>query len=95
MKSVAEANVGDTLYDPAQAKVEVFPGFERMTPTVYAGLFPVDQEDFNALENALERLRLNDPSVTVTPDKSTALGLGWKLGFLGTLHMEVKVFLHR
>ena len=90
MKTVREAAVGETLFDPSQQdKVVPFPGFSAIQPTVYSGLFPVNSSDYDDLRMAVERLCLNDPSVVITPDSSTALGLGWRVGFLGVLHMEV------
>uniref|UniRef100_A0A7E4W0Y8 Translation factor GUF1 homolog, mitochondrial n=1 Tax=Panagrellus redivivus TaxID=6233 RepID=A0A7E4W0Y8_PANRE len=90
MKTVQEAAVGETLFDPAEkATVKCFPGFTAIKPTVYSGLFPVETAMYEDLKQAVERLSLNDPSVTVSPDSSPALGLGWKIGFLGMLHMEV------
>ncbi|CAD5219521.1 unnamed protein product [Bursaphelenchus xylophilus] len=91
MKTVKEAAVGETLYDAQLEKsnVQPFPGFKTMKPTVYAGLYPVEQADYEDLKQALERLALNDPSVEISPDSSIALGLGFKVGFLGMLHMEV------
>uniref|UniRef100_A0AC34Q8S5 Translation factor GUF1 homolog, mitochondrial n=1 Tax=Panagrolaimus sp. JU765 TaxID=591449 RepID=A0AC34Q8S5_9BILA len=90
MKTVREASVGETLFDPSEKdKVKPFPGFSVIQPTVYAGLFPVNVSDYEDLKLAVERLCLNDSSVVVTPDSSSALGLGWRVGFLGMLHMEV------
>uniref|UniRef100_A0A0K0F0K2 Translation factor GUF1 homolog, mitochondrial n=1 Tax=Strongyloides venezuelensis TaxID=75913 RepID=A0A0K0F0K2_STRVS len=90
MKTVKEASVGETLFDPASSEcienVEVFKSFK---PTVYAGLYPVETSNYETLKLAVERLSLNDPSVVITSDTSPALGLGWKVGFLGILHMEV------
>ncbi|KAE9556216.1 hypothetical protein FO519_000555 [Halicephalobus sp. NKZ332] len=90
MKTVREAAVGETLFDPVeQDKVVPFPGFSAIQPTVYSGLFPVNSAQYEDLRMAVERLCLNDPSVVITPDSSSALGLGWRVGFLGVLHMEV------
>ncbi|KHJ97052.1 GTP-binding protein LepA [Oesophagostomum dentatum] len=90
MKTVKEASVGETLYAAENsAAVEPFPGFKPIKPTVYAGLFPVETSEYEGLKQAVERLSLNDPSVVIMPDSSPALGLGWKVGFLGVLHMEV------
>ncbi|WKY02198.1 hypothetical protein Q1695_015871 [Nippostrongylus brasiliensis] len=90
MKGVAEAAVGETLYAPGcEDSVQPFPGFKPIKPTVYAGLFPVETSEYEDLKQAVERLSLNDPSVVIIPDSSPALGLGWKMGFLGVLHMEV------
>ncbi|KAK6745874.1 hypothetical protein RB195_012157 [Necator americanus] len=90
MKTVKEATVGETLFAAEKLdSVEPFPGFKPIKPTVYAGLFPVETSEYDGLKQAVERLSLNDPSVVVMPDSSPALGLGWKVGFLGVLHMEV------
>jgi elongation factor 4 len=90
MKTVKEASVGETLFEPSKRDIIVpFAAFTAIKPTVYAGLFPVETSEYDDLKEAVERLSLNDPSVTVTPDSSPALGLGWKIGFLGMLHMEV------
>ncbi|XP_062332559.1 translation factor Guf1, mitochondrial [Osmerus eperlanus] len=88
MKEVKEAQIGDTLYSLKQP-VEALPGFKPAKPMVFAGMYPVDQSDYSALRSAVEKLTLNDSSVTVKRDSSLALGAGWRLGFLGLLHMEV------
>ncbi|XP_056190042.1 translation factor GUF1, mitochondrial isoform X2 [Falco biarmicus] len=88
MKEVTEAQIGDTLFLYKQP-VEPLPGFKTAKPMVFAGMYPVDQTEYNNLRSALERLTLNDSSVTVHRDSSLALGAGWRLGFLGLLHMEV------
>ncbi|EGD77805.1 GTP-binding protein lepA [Salpingoeca rosetta] len=88
MRQRAEARVGDTFYHKGAA-VEALPGFKPAKPMVFAGLFPIEQMDYEPLSSALERLTLNDPAVTIHRDVSPALGPGWRLGFLGFLHMEV------
>nr|XP_025949449.1 translation factor GUF1, mitochondrial isoform X2 [Dromaius novaehollandiae] len=88
MKEVTEAQIGDTLFMHKQP-VEPLPGFKSAKPMVFAGMYPVDQSEYNNLKSALERLTLNDSSVSVHRDSSPALGAGWRLGFLGLLHMEV------
>ncbi len=88
MKSVKEARVGDTIYH-AKKPVEAFPGFKPAKPMVFAGLYPVDSEDFESFQEAIEKLTLNDASVTFEKTTSTALGLGFRCGFLGLLHMDV------
>uniref|UniRef100_A0A8D3APM3 GTP binding elongation factor GUF1 n=1 Tax=Scophthalmus maximus TaxID=52904 RepID=A0A8D3APM3_SCOMX len=88
MKDVKEAQIGDTLYLQEQP-VEALPGFKPAKPMVFAGMYPMDQSDYPGLRSAIERLTLNDSSVTVQRDSSLALGAGWRLGFLGLLHMEV------
>uniref|UniRef100_A0A8C7NSI4 GTP binding elongation factor GUF1 n=1 Tax=Oncorhynchus mykiss TaxID=8022 RepID=A0A8C7NSI4_ONCMY len=88
MKEVKEAQIGDTLYHQKHL-VEALPGFKPAKAMVFAGMYPMDQSDYSALRSAVEKLTLNDSSVTVQRDSSLALGAGWRLGFLGLLHMEV------
>lgn len=88
MKTVKEARVGDTLFH-YKNPVEPFPGFKPAKPVVFAGLFPVDSDQFEQLHEAIEKLTLNDASVTVEKKSSAALGLGFRCGFLGLLHMDV------
>ncbi|MBN3310267.1 GUF1 factor, partial [Amia calva] len=88
MKEVKEAQIGDTLF-LHKHPVEPLPGFKPAKPMVFAGMYPVDQSDYSSLRSAVEKLTLNDSSVTVHRDSSPALGAGWRLGFLGLLHMEV------
>ncbi|XP_075705716.1 translation factor GUF1, mitochondrial [Rhinoderma darwinii] len=88
MKDVQEAQIGDTLHLLKQP-VEPLTGFKPAKPMVFAGMFPVDQSEYNNLKSALEKLTLNDSSVSVSRDSSAALGAGWRLGFLGLLHLEV------
>ena len=89
IKDVHGAPVGDTLTlasDPATAPL---PGFQEMQPRVFAGLFPVNAEDYPALREALEKLRLNDAALRFEPESSEAMGFGFRCGFLGMLHMEI------
>lgn len=88
MKEVKEAQIGDTLYLHKQP-VEALPGFKPAKAMVFAGMYPMDQSEYTALRSAVEKLTLNDSSVSVQKDSSLALGAGWRLGFLGLLHMEV------
>ncbi|KAL1917543.1 uncharacterized protein VTP21DRAFT_3936 [Calcarisporiella thermophila] len=88
MKVATEAHIGDTFYHIKQP-VEPLPGFEPAKSMVFAGIFPVDTNDFTKLEESIEKLTLNDASVSVQKETSNALGQGWRLGFLGTLHMDV------
>ncbi|KAJ8372877.1 hypothetical protein AAFF_G00276160 [Aldrovandia affinis] len=88
MKEVKEAQIGDTLFHQKHP-VEALPGFKPAKAMVFAGMYPVDQSDYTSLRSAVEKLTLNDSSVTVQRDSSPALGAGWRLGFLGLLHMEV------
>ena len=89
IKDILGAPVGDTLtlqYNPAS---EVLPGFKKVKPQVYAGLFPVSSDDYEAFRDALSKLSLNDASLFYEPETSTALGFGFRCGFLGLLHMEI------
>ena len=89
IRDVPGARVGDTLTaagDPAPAPL---PGFQEMQPRVFAGLFPVDAQDYPALREALEKLRLNDAALRFEPESSEAMGFGFRCGFLGMLHMEI------
>jgi len=90
IKDIHGAPVGDTLV-PAQGgdQVPALPGFQKAHPQVYAGLFPVDSDDFEAFRVALEKLTLNDASLFYEPETSDALGFGFRCGFLGLLHMEI------
>lgn len=88
MKDVKEAQIGDTLFNQKQP-VDALPGFKPARAMVFAGVYPLDQSEFPALRSAIERLTLNDSSVSVQRDSSLSLGAGWRLGFLGLLHMEV------
>ena len=88
IKEISGAPVGDTLKH-ARSDVASLPGFERIKPQVYAGLFPVNSNDFRALRTALEKLCLNDASLQFEAENSDALGFGFRCGFLGMLHMEI------
>lgn len=88
MKTVQEARVGDTLFH-VKKTVQPFPGFKPAKPMVFAGIFPVDASEFDDVNDAIQKLTLNDASVTVEKKTSPALGLGFRCGFLGLLHMDV------
>lgn len=88
MKTVKEARVGDTIYH-VKYPVKPFPGFKPAKPMVFAGLFPIDSTEFDMLRDAVEKLTLNDASVSIEKKSSPALGLGFRCGFLGLLHMDV------
>ncbi len=88
MKSVKEARVGDTISHKKEL-VTPFPGFKPAKPMVFAGLYPIDTEDFDQLKDAIDKLTLNDASVSIEKKTSAALGLGFRCGFLGLLHMDV------
>ncbi|EKX46254.1 hypothetical protein GUITHDRAFT_157755 [Guillardia theta CCMP2712] len=87
MKSPAEARVGDTVC--SDASVEALKGFQPPVPMVFAGIYPIDASDFDALNKAISKLLLNDTSVSIFKESSNALGLGFRCGFLGLLHMDV------
>jgi elongation factor 4 len=88
MRNVREAKIGDTLYLRGK-KVAILPGFREAKPMVFAGLFPVDNEEYESLRDAIEKLSLNDASISVEKESSAALGFGFRCGFLGLLHMDV------
>jgi GTP-binding protein LepA len=89
LKNVAQAKVGDTVTLAGQPRVEPLPGYREPRPMVYAGLYPIDGDDFPDLRDALDRLRLNDAALVYEPESSAALGFGFRCGFLGLLHMEI------
>ena len=89
VKDVRETRVGDTVTWASKGAEKPLEGFEEVMPMVYSGLFPVSQEDFPTLRESLEKLQLNDASLTWEPETSVALGFGFRCGFLGLLHMEI------
>ncbi len=89
IKDIAHARVGDTITDAERPTNAPLPGFKTVKPMVFAGLFPVDAADYQDLKDALGKLVLNDASVTYEPETSSALGFGFRTGFLGLLHMEI------
>ena len=89
IKSVHDTKVGDTVTDAKRPATAPLPGFEDVKPMVFAGIFPTDSDQYNDLRDALEKLHLNDAAFHFEPDNSEALGLGFRCGFLGLLHMEV------
>jgi GTP-binding protein LepA len=89
IKDIHGAPVGDTIVLAKEPDVEALPGFARVKPQVFAGLFPVNSEDFESFREALEKLTLNDASLFYEPESSDALGFGFRCGFLGMLHMEI------
>ncbi len=89
IKEILGAPVGDTLTLSATPDVAVLPGFQRVKPQVYAGLFPVSSDDFEDFREALQKLTLNDAALQYEPESSEALGFGFRIGFLGMLHMEI------
>jgi len=89
IKTVSDAQIGDTITDAARPTAEPFPGFKEMKSMVFAGLYPVEGSEYPELRDALEKLRLNDASFHFEPETSAALGFGFRCGFLGLLHMEI------
>ncbi|PYQ15727.1 MAG: elongation factor 4 [Acidobacteria bacterium] len=89
IKKVSDVAIGDTLTDDRRPAPEPLPGFKEVKPMVFAGLYPVDADQYAELRDALEKLRLNDSSFFYEPETSAALGFGFRCGFLGLLHMEI------
>ncbi len=89
IKTVSDAQIGDTITDHANPAVEPLPGFEPLKAMVFAGLYPVESHEHGLLRDALEKLRLNDSAFTFEPENSAALGFGFRCGFLGLLHLEI------
>lgn len=89
IKEIFGAPVGDTITMISGTAADALPGFKRSQPRVFAGLYPVSSDDYEKLREALQKLRLNDASLEFEPETSTALGFGFRCGFLGTLHMEI------
>nr|WP_298142437.1 translation elongation factor 4 [uncultured Pseudomonas sp.] len=89
IKDIHGAPVGDTLTLSSTPDVDMLPGFKRVKPQVYAGLFPVSSDDFEDFREALQKLTLNDAALQYEPESSDALGFGFRIGFLGMLHMEI------
>ncbi|HYR78372.1 MAG TPA: translation elongation factor 4 [Candidatus Dormibacteraeota bacterium] len=89
IKTVADMRVGDTITDADHPAVEALPGFKELKPMVFAGLYPTESNQYGALRDAIEKLRLNDASLICEPETSQALGFGFRAGFLGLLHMEI------
>jgi GTP-binding protein LepA len=89
IKTAKEVKVGDTITDFAKPTTNIVEGFEDVKPMVFAGIYPVDTEDYEELRNSMEKLQLNDASLVFQPESSAALGFGFRCGFLGMLHMEI------
>ena len=89
IKEVADTRVGDTITNANDPAAEMLPGYKQVQPMVFCGIYPADGSDYENLHDALEKLKLNDPSLSFEPETSVALGFGFRAGFLGLLHMEV------
>ena len=89
IKDAREVKVGDTITDATKPTLNAILGFEDVKPMVFAGIYPVETEDFEELRNSMEKLQLNDASLVFQPESSVALGFGFRCGFLGMLHMEI------
>lgn len=89
IKNVGDTRVGDTVTDAKNPTPEPLPGYRKINPMVFCGLYPIETSDYNDLREALEKLQLNDASLSFEPETSTALGFGFRCGFLGLLHMEI------
>ncbi len=89
IKSISDVEVGDTITLDSNPAKEALPGYQSMKPMVYCGLYPIESSKFEDLREALEKLKLNDASLTFEPETSKALGFGFRCGFLGLLHMEI------
>jgi GTP-binding protein LepA len=89
IKSLLETKVGDTICDANDPVTDPLPGFKPSKPVVFCGLFPVDSSEYQKLKDGLAKLKLNDASFSNEPEPSSALGLGFRCGFLGLLHLEI------
>lgn len=89
IKNVKEARVGDTITDTGNPTANPLPGYKKVIPMVYCGIYPAEGEDFNTVREALEKLQVNDAALVFEPETSVALGFGFRCGFLGLLHMEI------
>ncbi|MEN9992034.1 MAG: elongation factor 4 [Verrucomicrobiota bacterium] len=89
MKSASEVKIGDTVTDAQRGCAEPLPGYKEIQPMVFAGIYPIDTSDYEALKMAMAKLQINDPAFTYMNESSTALGFGFRCGFLGLLHMEI------
>ena len=91
IKDLSKIKVGDTITTCKNSAIEALPGYQEMKPMVYSGIFPVEPNKYEALKEAIEKLKLNDASLSIEPETSDALGFGFRIGFLGLLHMDIIV----
>ena len=89
IKNAKEVKVGDTIVDAKAKEIKAVSGFEEVKPMVFAGIYPVDTDDYEDLRSSIEKLQLNDASLVFSPENSSALGFGFRCGFLGMLHLEI------
>ncbi len=89
VKKVQDIKIGDTVMNDKERAIEPLPGYQDVKPMVYCGMYPVNPDDYDNLRDSMEKLKLNDSSLTWEPETSTALGFGFRAGFLGLLHMEI------
>ena len=89
VRSVRETRAGDTIFDQEHRAAEALPGYQEVRSFVFAGIYPTDTTQYETLRDALEKMKLNDASLQYEPETSTALGFGFRCGFLGLLHMEI------
>ena len=89
IKVIKDVNVGDTITLKDNPTKTALPGYRKLNPVVFSGLYPIDNTKFNDLKDALEKLALNDSSLVYETESTTALGFGFRAGFLGLLHMEI------
>jgi GTP-binding protein LepA len=89
IKDISDIRVGDTITDAANPASQPLPGYRKVTPMVFCGIYPTDGNDYDTLKDALEKLRMNDASLSFEPETSVALGYGFRCGFLGLLHMDI------
>lgn len=89
IKSLEAVEVGDTITDASDEALEILPGYQKMKPMVYCGIYPIESNKYPNLKEAIEKLKLNDASLTFEPETSSTLGFGFRMGFLGLLHLEI------
>src|ERR671932_2499411 len=89
VRTVRETRAGDTVFDATRKAAEALPGYQEVRSFVFAGVYPTDTQQYELLRDALAKLKLNDASLQYEPETSTALGFGFRCGFLGLLHMEI------